>query len=89
VRVRQQDGSYSWNFHLQNDGVHPEVGDRVQRGEPIALSGNTGRSGGPHLHYQVAGSPDNWGQTIPISFECVVPVTGDDVTSTNTNPNFL
>jgi len=38
--------------HLHKYLVHK--GDRVTRGQVIGLVGNTGRSTGPHLHYEIA-----------------------------------
>ncbi|HET6436752.1 MAG TPA: M23 family metallopeptidase [Anaeromyxobacter sp.] len=45
--------------HLSEILVH--LGDRIHRGDKVALVGNTGRSTGPHLHYEVRvnGVPEN------------------------------
>lgn len=39
--------------YCHNSELRVRVGQRVKRGELVALSGNTGRSTGPHLHYQL------------------------------------
>jgi len=35
------------------DSVLVEAGQAVHRGQPVARSGNSGRSTGPHLHYEI------------------------------------
>lgn len=39
--------------YCHNSELRVQVGQRVEHGDVIALSGNTGRSTGPHLHYQL------------------------------------
>lgn len=85
VRLRHAGGFTSWYFHLQANSVVVNVGDQVQQGQVIARSGNTGRSTGEHLHYQVQADSANWGQSVPHTFgnDCEQPVGGDTVTSDN------
>jgi len=51
VRILHDDGSMAVYAHLQENGVYVRVGERVSVGQQIALSGNTGYSSGPHLHF--------------------------------------
>ena len=50
VIVRHDNGIETYHGHLSKRLV--EAGDRVVAGQPIALGGNSGRSTGPHLHFE-------------------------------------
>jgi hypothetical protein len=53
IVVEHADGSRAGYWHLQFNGALVHVGDTVQQDQPIALSGKTGYTLFPHLHFIV------------------------------------
>lgn len=55
ISIKHKDGSVAYYWHFQKDGVLVNIGDSIQTGQWIGLSGNTGYSAFPHLHFEVQG----------------------------------
>lgn len=58
VWIRHPDKTIGSYEHLKHNGVVVKAGDQVSRRQLIAYSGNTGWSGGPHLHFSVTRPKD-------------------------------
>ncbi len=69
IVILHSDGSTGEYYHLKNDGSYVQPGDHVTQGQLIGLSGNTGHTTMPHLHFAVYEAVA-WGNTrsIPIRF---------------------
>jgi len=64
VGIKHADGRLSLYVHLQWHSVKVRAGQKVRRGQIIALSGQTGYATYPHLHF---GLYDN-GINVPVKF---------------------
>jgi murein DD-endopeptidase MepM/ murein hydrolase activator NlpD len=51
--IKHDDGTYAEYLHLRENSALVKLGQKVNAGTPIASSGNTGRTTGPHLHVAV------------------------------------
>ena len=69
IVVLHDDGTTGEYYHVQQNGVLVEPGDRVEAGQMIGLSGNTGHTTVPHLHFAVYRAAE-WGRTqsVPVRF---------------------
>jgi murein DD-endopeptidase MepM/ murein hydrolase activator NlpD len=70
ILIYHNDGSFGNYVHLKQNGSLVKPGDYVLAGQAIAYSGNTGRSSGPHLHFDVRiPRADGKMMSVPIRFQ--------------------
>lgn len=53
MTLQHNNGEFSQFCHLKHKGAIVKIGEKVKAGQVIALSGNTGFTTAPHLHFQV------------------------------------
>lgn len=53
VNILQDDGTVADYAHLKENSIVVSIGQRVSTGDKLGLSGSTGYSSGPHLHFSV------------------------------------
>lgn len=61
IVVKHANGTQTLYAHLSR--VDVAIGENVSIGQTIAKSGNTGRSTGPHLHFEVRGATNPFGKS--------------------------
>jgi murein DD-endopeptidase MepM/ murein hydrolase activator NlpD len=66
VVIRMADGMYTQYGHLSSIGV--TVGQQVEPGQQIGLSGATGNVTGPHLHFEARTAPDYGSDIDPVAY---------------------
>lgn len=74
LSIKFPDGSRAIYGHMNE--VKAKVGEQVSAGEIIGLSGNTGNSTGPHLHFGLKDSAGDFTDPTPLA-EKLAAISGD------------
>jgi len=68
IRIVHADGTMAVYAHLKLEGAKVAVGEHVHAGQQIALSGDTGYTSGPHLHFCVQVNANMQMISVPFEF---------------------
>ena len=79
VIVRHPNGLETWHAHLSKLNV--QVNEYVKTGQVIGFSGNTGRSRGPHLHFEMRYCDQTFDPEFIIDFPLLASAEGDSTTT--------
>ena len=69
ITIEHSDGTMGMYYHLKQHGVAVNVGQQISKGQFIGLSGNTGYSSGPHLHFGVYTVDSDYKTTVTLPFK--------------------
>jgi hypothetical protein len=76
LSVQMPDGTRAIYGHMNEVKAH--VGDKIHAGDIVGLSGNTGNSTGPHLHFGLKGADGSALDPTPIA-DKLASISGDHV----------
>ncbi|MBZ0095445.1 MAG: M23 family metallopeptidase [Sulfuricella sp.] len=68
ITILHDDGTFAEYAHLEQNSIYVWFGQRVQEGSVIALSGNSGYSSGPHLHFAILKATESGRTSLPFRF---------------------
>jgi murein DD-endopeptidase MepM/ murein hydrolase activator NlpD len=77
VLVRHEDNTVASYIHLTHMGALVDVGASVEQGAVIGLSGHTGSSTEPHLHFDLRPASGLPFETVPLNFRNAQTSGGD------------
>lgn len=68
LMIFHDDGTVALYAHLSYQGVLVDLGERVEQGQAIAISGETGFADGAHLHFTLLAPGEQELVSIPLTF---------------------